>query len=173
MYQNIIFIGGIHGAGKGTACTEIQQNLLIEHLSASDVLKWSEVSPDLGNKLVEDISVTQDRLITGLKKKVDPNLKYIVDGHFCLFDSYGKVNPVPIDTFYKISPILVAVVIGDPEIIAKRLAERDGRNYNTSIIEEMQNMEIAHAQLVASLLNISFIELSDDVSILTKKINSL
>jgi adenylate kinase len=173
MYQNIIFIGGIHGVGKGTACAKIQQSLFVEHLSASDILKWSEVSPDRSNKLVKDISDTQDRLIKGLQKTVDPNKKYILDGHFCLFDSNGKVNPVPLDTFLEISPILVSVITCDPVIIAKRLKDRDGRKYNISTIVEMQNTEIEHAQLIADRLKVSFIELSNDISILTNKIKSL
>ena len=173
MYQNIIFIGGIHGVGKGTTCTKIQQFLPVEHLSASEVLKWSEVSPDISNKLVKDISDTQDRLIRGLQKKVNPYKKYILDGHFCLFDSNGKVNPVPLDTFLQISPVLVSVITSDPEIITKRLEDRDGRKYHISTIKKMQNTEIEHAQLVAERLKVSFIELSDDVSILIDKIKSI
>lgn len=173
MYQNIIFIGGIHGVGKGTVCEKIRQNLTIEHLSASAVLKWSEVSPDTSNKLVRDIDDTQNRLIIGLRNSIDPNKKYILDGHFCLFDSNGKVNPVPLDTFLNISPILTAIVKCDPEIVAKRLEARDGKKYNVSTIREMQDKEIRHAQLVADHLNVSLIELNDDISILTERINSL
>lgn len=171
MYKNIIFIGGIHGVGKGTVCAKIQKEFDIEHLSSSEVLKWSEVSPDLTNKLVKDISDTQDRLIRGLHSSIDPRKNYILDGHFCLFDSHGKVNQVPFDTFFKISPILISVITSDPEIIAQRLEKRDGRNYNVAKIKDMQDMEIEHAQFVADRLNISFIELRDDISVLTKKIN--
>ena len=37
--KNIIFIGGIHGVGKGTLCEKVCNDLNIRHLSASEVLK--------------------------------------------------------------------------------------------------------------------------------------
>jgi len=40
MNKEIIFIGGIHGVGKGTLCKRIASDLNIIHLSASEVLKW-------------------------------------------------------------------------------------------------------------------------------------
>lgn len=67
--KNIIFIGGIHGVGKGTLCEKVCNKLNIKHLSASEVLKWEEIS-EKENKLVKDFTLTQNRLIT--------NLKYIV-----------------------------------------------------------------------------------------------
>lgn len=39
MKNDIIFIGGIHGVGKGTLCKRIESELGIIHLSASEVLK--------------------------------------------------------------------------------------------------------------------------------------
>ncbi|MDG1730294.1 MAG: AAA family ATPase [Algibacter sp.] len=39
MIDNIIFAGGIHGAGKGTICKELSQSFKFNHLSASEVLK--------------------------------------------------------------------------------------------------------------------------------------
>lgn len=42
MYNNIIFIGGVHGVGKGTICQKIKEKLDFTHLSASEVLKWDD-----------------------------------------------------------------------------------------------------------------------------------
>lgn len=136
-------------------------------------MKWSEVSPDVSNKLVKDIPDTQDRLIKGLKNSISPSEKYILDGHFCLFDWKGKVNHVPIETFMKISPILISVVICEPMIIANRLKARDNKNYDLGTIEKMQNMEIEHSKSVAKNLNIELIQLNDDPTDLILKIESL
>lgn len=173
MHHNIIFIGGIHGVGKGTICSKIQREIDLMHLSASEILKWSEVSPDPTNKLVKDIPDTQQRLIKGLESVIEPSQRYILDGHFCLFDWDGKVNPVPIETFMKISPILLSVVICDVGIVANRLQARDNKKYDRMKIEKMQNIELEHAQLVADKLNVDLIEVQGNPSQLIDKINSL
>jgi len=55
--KNIIFIGGIHGVGKGTLCEKVCNDLNLLHLSASEVLKWEEIS-EKENKLVEGFNLT-------------------------------------------------------------------------------------------------------------------
>ena len=52
--KNIIFIGGVHGVGKGNICQNIKLNLNIIHLTASEVLNWKDIS-DIENKFVQDI----------------------------------------------------------------------------------------------------------------------
>ncbi|MCO6360340.1 ATP-binding protein [Roseivirga pacifica] len=173
MYNNIIFIGGIHGVGKGTLCSEIAHKINFRHISASEVLKWSEVSPDPTNKLVKDIPDTQQRLIKGLKGIIETDQRYILDGHFCLFDSNGSVKPIPEEIFMNISPILLSVVICDARIVADRLHARDNKKYDTLIIEKMQKIEIEHAQLVADKLNVDLIEVESNPEELIDKINSL
>ena len=54
--KQIVFIGGIHGVGKGTLCREIEKVIQVETISASDLLKWNEVSKEFGNKAVTNIN---------------------------------------------------------------------------------------------------------------------
>ncbi len=42
--RKIIFVGGVHAVGKGTICENLSQKFNLEHLSASQVLKWDELS---------------------------------------------------------------------------------------------------------------------------------
>jgi adenylate kinase len=70
--KNIIFIGGIHGVGKGTLCRKVCNDLNLRHLIASEVLKWEEIS-EKKNKLVKDFTLTQNRLITSLQQIVIEN----------------------------------------------------------------------------------------------------
>lgn len=65
--DNIIFIGGIHGVGKGTVCKEIASKTDLVHITASQILKWDEISSS-DNKLVNNISSTQERLIINSRK---------------------------------------------------------------------------------------------------------
>lgn len=173
MYGNIIFLGGIHGVGKGTLCFKIKKELEIEHLTASELLKWTEVNTDPKNKLVADIPSMQDRLIQGLELRVVPTRKYLLDGHFCLFDSQGNVEHVPFVTFSKINPILISVLTADPETIVKRLTERDGKSYSRQLISQMQEEEVTYGKWVADQLNISFLIIEGDDQKLINAINEL
>ena len=65
--KNIIFIGGIHGVGKGTVCKEIASKTDLIHITASEILKWNEISSS-DNKFVNNISSTQERLIINSRK---------------------------------------------------------------------------------------------------------
>ena len=67
VFNNIFCVGGIHGVGKSTICRQLALDLSIHYLSASEVLKWKDLNTDKKNKNVNNISDTQDRLITSLK----------------------------------------------------------------------------------------------------------
>ena len=40
--SNIIFVGGIHGVGKGYICSELTKSYNIRHLVSSEVLQWDK-----------------------------------------------------------------------------------------------------------------------------------
>ena len=154
--NNIIFIGGIHGVGKGTICKELCQSFKFVHLSASKVLKWEDIS-DKRNKKVKNLNTTQDRLIYGLSRIIEPDKKYLLDGHFCLLNSQGKPEKIPENTFKKIKPSAIIIITCDVQTILSRLENRDKMRYSFEILEEMQNLEIEFAQEVSLKLNIPFL----------------
>lgn len=159
MLNNIIFVGGIHGVGKSTICKEICNKLDINYLSASDLLKWKEVKENPNEKNVIDIPQTQERLIQGLQSILKDDEKYILDGHFCLFDEYFQITRIPFKTFELIKPILITVVIGDIQLINKRLSERDAQTYSVANLQYMQDEEIIYSKEVADKLKIDHIEI--------------
>lgn len=163
MDQNIAFIGGIHGSGKGTICKDIASRLNINHISASEVLKWAEVSLDVKNKLVQDITQTQNRLIAGLRVATSPNQNYLLDGHYCLLNNLGKVTRVPQSTFEQIAPVLLSVVNTNPEIVKRRLEARDNKKYDSILLSEMQLMEVEYASELAKALNTPLIIIENDI----------
>lgn len=110
MYNNIIFIGGVHGVGKGTICQKIKEKLDFTHLSASEVLKWDDFKNEKGDKRVENVSTTQQRLIENLKNIVNPQKKYLLDGHFCLLKKDNSIERVPLKVFQQINPLAVIIV---------------------------------------------------------------
>lgn len=159
MYNNLIFLGGIHGAGKGTIANDIAKSLPIKHLSASDILKWSELNKDQSNKKVNDIPHTQLRLIDGLNKALETNSYYLLDGHFCLFNNEGKIQEIDSFVFEKMAPVMLGVVIDDPSDIVERLGRRDGKEYDVKQLARMQDLELNQAKKISSLLNIPLVEI--------------
>lgn len=153
-------MGGVHGVGKGTICREICKLTNLIHISASELLKWSELSESI-NKRVDNIQNTQERLIVGLNKVLEKNKSYLLDGHFCLFNSSGSVEKIPINTFEKIAPKLIAVVTADAALIKNRIEKRDQKTYSIDLLESMQNIEKVYAKEVSLELNIPFIEVKD------------
>lgn len=158
--KNIIFIGGIHGVGKGTICNEIALKTGSIHLTASEILKWEEIS-DRDNKLVKNIASTQSRLIKGLENLIRTDEKYLIDGHFCLLNSDGIPSRIDEDTFDQINPKAIAIVIDVVEKIAKRLEARDGKIYDVKVLNELQQMEIEYAKYLSDKYSIPYIEIKD------------
>lgn len=158
--KNIIFIGGIHGVGKGTICKEIALKTDLIHLTASQILQWEEIS-DRDNKLVKNITSTQSRLIKGLENLIRIDEKYLLDGHFCLLNLDGIPSRIDEDTFDQINPKAIAVVIDDVVKIAKRLEIRDGKIYDVEVLNELQGMEIEYAKYLSDKHSIPYIEIQD------------
>lgn len=151
--RNIIFIGGIHGSGKGKICEQIISNRKINHLTASEVLRWTEIS-EQNSKEVSDIESTQNRLITNLNRIINEDETYLLDGHYCLLNKLGQPEKIPIKTFKDINPSKIILVVADSLEIKKRLENRDSKIYNLILIEEFQNLEISYAKDISKILSI-------------------
>ncbi|MBV2196642.1 MAG: AAA family ATPase [Flavobacterium sp.] len=151
--KNIIFIGGIHGSGKGTICKKICERRDFVHLTASQILKWGEISSQ-AEKKVQDIDDMQSRLLYGLNKIVESDKTYLLDGHFCLFNSAGIVTKIPSETFANINPRLVLVVVDDCVEIKNRLEKRDNKYYDLNVLENMQEVELSYSNEIASILGV-------------------
>jgi len=160
LFENIYFIGGIHGVGKGTICKEITSRTNLIHITASEVLKWNEISLS-ENKLVKNISSTQERLIYGLENLIVEDKEYLLDGHFCLLNSSGIPIRIDEDTFDQINPKAIAIVIDDAQKIAKRLKLRDAKIYSIQILNDLQEMEIEYAKYLSDKYSIPYIEIRD------------
>lgn len=93
MKRKIIFLGGIHGVGKGTLYNQLKLKYDIPHFSASKLLKWTEISlPD--NKKVVDFDLTQERLLRGIGDNILHDRLTILDGHFSLLNNKGIPEPI-------------------------------------------------------------------------------
>ena len=154
--RKIIFVGGIHAVGKGTVCKELSEKFNFEHLSSSQVLKWNEIS-DSKNKKVQNFNTTQNRLLTNLNKIIEPNKKYLLDGHFTLLNSNGEPEKIDESTFIGIQPESIILMTCEPKVIFERLKQRDDSIYKLGVLEKMQQMEIEHANYISKKLNVPLI----------------
>ena len=155
MKANIAFIGGIHGVGKSTICQQMCDEVKLEYLSASELIKWKDINKDFQNKKVWDISVTQDSLIIGLNNIIQKNKSYILDGHYCLLNSANEIVNVPFDTFKLINPISLNIILGDIIEIKNRLEKRDNRPYSQELLNRMQESELNYARYLSKTLGIT------------------
>jgi adenylate kinase len=149
---NIVFIGGIHGVGKGTLCEKVCKDLNLHHLSASEVLKWEEIS-EKENKLVKDFSLTQNRLITNLHQIVKENERYVIDGHYCLLNKENVPEKIDFDTFRKLNPFAFVIIVDDVQKIKRRLENRDNREYDFELLLRFQELELEYSIELAEQLN--------------------
>jgi len=153
----MFFIGGIHGVGKSTVCDQLCRVQNLNHLSASNLIKWSEINEDPRNKKVFDIDNTQRKLLTGLKEKVEVDKNYLLDGHFCLLDRDTKVSRIPLSLFKGINPDLLCIISGNIQEIKENIELRDKRTYDYDLLFEMQEKELENAKYIASELSINLI----------------
>lgn len=154
----VVFVGGVHGVGKTTICKAICEGLKLEYLSASDLIKWSEMNDDPYNKFVKDISDMQRRLVSALDNNVTAGKHYLLDGHFCLFNFEGTVTKVPMQTFELIKPSLLCVISGDASEIKEALQSRGSNDYKLKLINEMQSSEISYATETSSHLHVPLVQ---------------
>lgn len=155
MLSNIAFIGGIHGAGKSTACRQICNELKLLHLSASELIKWKEINEDSSNKNVKSVPETQERLIIGLTNTIEKDKYYLLDGHYCLLNSDNEIVNVPIETFKKINPISLNIITADISEIKSRLEKRDNKPYDFDLLENMQSSELSYAKQLSKTLGVT------------------
>lgn len=154
MIGKIVFLGGIHGTGKGFISERLCHNLSMKYLSASGLIKWTEINPDGTNKAVDNIPNTQERLIAALKATCMENENYLLDGHYCLLNLNQEPIKIEFEVFSEINPTVLLIITAKPEIIRERLAKRDNRNYNISLIEEMQSVEKEYAEEISFKLKV-------------------
>ena len=149
--KNIIFVGGIHAAGKSFFAKRVKKdNDLIIPISASDVLKWE----DPKEKIVDDVRDNQNKLIENLHRIVDIDKPYLLDGHFCLMNSRGENERVPLQTFQDINPEMIILIEDDLDVIIQRLESRDGKKYDYQQLELLYDNETSWAKDIADFLGV-------------------
>lgn len=151
----MIMITGVHGVGKSYFCKQIIDTLHIKTYTASELIAKEKQISFGSDKLIrgETISDNQQYLLLAVNKLKSESQQFILDGHFCLLNSYGKVERIPAETFIALAPDGIIVLTEKPQIIVERRKSRDGVNVSINSIEEFQNEEIIYATEVAKIIS--------------------
>jgi adenylate kinase len=158
----ILFVGGIHGAGKSTICGAVAEQFGALHVTASKLIKQAAaagytvtVAPE--SKSVPDVDQNQALLLQGLErfKKTSGEHSIILDGHFCLLDSESKFAVVPAAVFRAISPVALLLVETDAAVVRARQESRNASHLpSIDQIAAHASAERLQAQTVSALLSI-------------------
>lgn len=152
--SKVVFVSGIHGAGKSTLCQELQHRLCLPHYSSSSLIKANSDYGEL-RKLATNIYEKQLILLDALSQLTPPAI--LLDGHFCLLDSEGKVVEINDEIAYRISPSVILHITCPSELIHQRLKKRDSATFSIELLEEMQDKETEKAIQIADDLKIPLI----------------
>jgi adenylate kinase len=150
----IIFIGGIHGVGKTDFSAKASKALDIPCLSASKLIADQRNAPAAINKRVQSVEKNQNALITAIESQNIRGKNFLLDGHFCVFDSTDFVKKVPFGTFRTLAPVAIIVLHDDVDRIRERLQKRDKRTFSTELLNRLQETELEYANEVCNLLKI-------------------
>lgn len=150
MNHSVFFVGGIHGVGKTTFCTNLSKDLGIPSYVASEVINKST-----SNKQIKiDKMIDNQELLIAELSLITESTDIILDGHFVLLNhNYDSIR-ISINTFKGINPKLLFILIDTPEEIYNRLLKRDNTQYSIEILEKMQREEILNAKAISKILNI-------------------
>jgi len=150
----IVFIGGIHGVGKTLFSERASKVVGVPRLSASTLITEQRKAPAAICKRVGNVGSNQTALIEAIESHPLQAKRIVLDGHFCVFDSSGSIVTVPTETFRRLSPVALVVLLEDVEVIQQRLRERDKGEFSVKVLTDLQNAERKHAEVVSRTLKV-------------------
>lgn len=173
--MSVIFVGGVHGVGKGTHCHLISQRTGIPWFTASSIIKAEKQSAiAVDTKAVADPSGNQSLLLRGVRRVTAVNSTILLDGHFTILNSHDSIVLIDVEIFDQLQLQGIVVLKDNPSLICDRLRRRDGCEWAVADIRSHQETETTHAKMVATKLAvpIMIVESSDNDSF-TKAVRAM
>jgi adenylate kinase len=164
----IVFVGGIHGAGKTTVSSRLAVALSGSHVTAGTLIREcarsETITTGVGNKAVPDVNANQHLLLRGLAvHRRHASGPIVLDGHFSLMDPTGMAVAIPMDVYTAISPIAIVLIEADSAVVHSRLLQRDGAAPPLTAIESLSDRERSHAHAVSRALKIPMLAVRGDI----------
>lgn len=141
-----VFVSGIHGVGKSSLLGKLEHEGKFLCHSISDLIKKSGRNVDNKSKYTDKINENQDSWISQLETiNLSDYEKLILDGHFCLLNTYGEVVGIPFETFNKTKMCKIVLMTTDENDIKERLEYRDNKLWDLNLIKKFQKCEVERA----------------------------
>lgn len=159
--MGIVFVGGVHGVGKTTACETAASRSGLEHYSAGDLIRTERgVAAQSNAKAVADVEANQGLLGRAVSRLMqDRPRRIVLDGHFALQNTAGAIEVVPTAVFRSLGIDKVVCFRDEPGAIGARLEMRDGDSDVLTDIAALQDAGLAHAAAVTAELGIDLVVL--------------
>jgi len=172
MPQPIIFVGGVHGAGKTTLSKRLAEFLPAAHVTAGSLIREAAsaehvVTVGAQDKAVLDVNANQVALLRGLaayQARTSDDRPLLLDGHFTLTSPENEIVDVPSAVFAAIAPVAVLLVRTNPAVVHQRLAARAPEAPAPDLIVRLAERENERANATANALTIPIFTLAGDAS---------
>lgn len=155
--MSLIFLGGVHGVGKSSMCSDFGERYQMNVLSAGAIIRAERQNPLPDTRTtVQDVSGNQELLVRGIRRQRDvlPG-RYLLDGHFVLKTTAGNIEEIGVDIFSAMGVSHLVCLHDDPTAIARRLSERDGSVQDVDAIATLQLAELDRAAFVSGSLGVN------------------
>ena len=106
------------------------------------------------DKRIAEIENNQGYLRMAVEKLKEKTSSFVLDGHFCVLDKEGNITRIPKETFEKLKPDAIVLLVEKAEIIAERRKKRDGIKVEIDQTNRFQDAEIIYAREIAEKLDI-------------------
>ena len=151
----VLVLGGIHGSGKSTFATMLQQDYPeLKVLKASEILNH-----DANHKKGDSIENNKILLAKYISEQKKNHKWLLIDGHYSLIDKDGIPKFVGNDVFAKISPDLLILMDTDANFIQRNRLERDNEKITIEEIKKHSDFERQIALELAIKFDIDLISI--------------
>ena len=151
----IIFLAGVHGAGKTYLATRTAARFGLRHVTASQLIReelgranWTQ------DRRVEDVGANQEALIAAVKRSLDASEELLLDGHFVLRGPHGELVRLDLTVFSQLGISATVLVEAPHEVVSERLAQRAAPVVDLAHIQVLSVAEREHATRVCSALGV-------------------
>ncbi|HYW58108.1 MAG TPA: ATP-binding protein [Polaromonas sp.] len=153
--MSVIFLAGVHGVGKGFLGTRVAKAVGVIHFTASQLIREEKGLATWGtDRKTSALDDNQVALIRAVSQKRLIHPKILLDGHFVLRNELGILTPLEKMVFRELHLTGVILLTEESNIIACRLAMRDGGATDVFAISELAEAESAHVQDVCHELGL-------------------